>query len=286
MLYAVIDIGSNSARLMMHDGDKTLYKRVKITRLAEDMGEEKILTESAIDRTALAIKEFVDIAKNEKADKIYAFATAAVRYAENSAVFLDRVKSVCGFDVEVVSGDVEADLGYNGALGGRDGGVIDIGGASAEIIVCENGKKVYSKSLDIGVVKLKDKCGQDKRTVFEYVGDKIKEYGYIPHAKFYGIGGTATSIAAIMLKLKQYNPDLVNGYRIQKAELKKLTDKLFSMTIEERRNLKGLQPARAEVIAGGTALMLAVMDKIGLNEITVSESDNLEGYLMKKTEKL
>ncbi|MBQ3219255.1 MAG: hypothetical protein IJB32_01515, partial [Clostridia bacterium] len=99
MLYAVIDIGSNSARLMMHDGDKTLYKRVKITRLAEDMGEEKILTESAIDRTALAIKEFVDIAKNEKADKIYAFATAAVRYAENSAVFLDRVKSVCGIDV-------------------------------------------------------------------------------------------------------------------------------------------------------------------------------------------
>jgi exopolyphosphatase/guanosine-5'-triphosphate,3'-diphosphate pyrophosphatase len=210
MLYAVIDIGSNSARLMMHDGEKTLYKKVKITRLAENMGEEKILTKSAIDRTALAIKDFIDIAKNEKADKIFAFATAAVRYAKNSTVFLNRVKELCGIDVEVVSGDVEAVLGYNGALCGSDGGVVDIGGASAEIIVCENGKEVYAKSLDIGVVKLKDKCGQDRQKVLEYVDKKIKEYGNIPSAKFYGIGGTATSIASILLELEKYNPDLVN----------------------------------------------------------------------------
>lgn len=286
MLYGVIDIGSNSARLMMHDGVKTLYKKVKITRLAENMGDAKILTDSAVDRTVNAVADFVRIAKQEGADIIYAFATAAVRYAVNSAVFLSKVKSLCGVDVEVVSGDVEAELGCKGALNGKDGGVIDIGGASAEIIVYQNGNKTYGKSLDVGVVKLKDRCGQDKQAVIEFSEDKIKEYGNIPFAKFYGIGGTATSIAAMLLKLENYNPDLVNGFVIKIDDLTKLTEKLFSLSVEQRKNLKGLQPERAEVIAGGCALMLCIMKKIGIDSITVSESDNLEGYLMLKTEKI
>ena len=286
MLYGVIDIGSNSARLMMHDGVKTLYKKVKITRLAENMGDAKILTDSAMDRTANAVADFVRFAKQESVDIIYAFATAAVRYAVNSAVFLSKVKALCGIDVEVVSGDVEAELGCKGALNGKDGGVIDIGGASAEIIVYQNGNKTYGKSLDVGVVKLKYRCGQDKQAVIEFSENKIKEYGNIPFAKFYGIGGTATSIAAMLLELENYNPDLVNGFDIKIDDLAKLTEKLFSLSVEQRKNLKGLQPERAEVIAGGCALMLCIMKKIGIDSITVSESDNLEGYLMLKTEKI
>ncbi len=286
MLYGVIDVGSNSVRLMMHDGKKTLYKKVKITRLAENMGDAKILTDSAIDRSAKSVTDFVRFAKEQGADKIYAFATAAVRYARNSAVFLSKVKNLCGVDIEVVSGDIEAELGYRGALNGKDGGVIDIGGASAEIITCEQRRKTYGKSLDIGVVKIKDVCGQDERAVARFLENKIKEYGNIPIAKFYGIGGTATSIAAMLLELQDYNPDLVNGFVIKIDDLVQLTKKLFSMTVEQRKTLKGLQPERAEVIAGGSALLLAIMKKIGIDSITVSESDNLEGYLMMKTERI
>ncbi|MBQ8426644.1 MAG: hypothetical protein IJX16_02655 [Clostridia bacterium] len=286
MLYGVIDIGSNSARLMMHDGRKTLYKRVKITALAENMGEQRILTDVAIKRTATAVKEFVAYAKKQKADIIYAFATAAVRYAKNRAEFLDCVKNLTGIDVEVVSGDTEAELGFKGALNGRDGGIIDIGGASAEVVVVRDGNKIYGKSLDIGVVKIKDLCGQKKDCVIDFCSQKIKEYGFIPNAEFFGIGGTATSISAILLGLDKYQPEKVNGYQIKLFDLQKLVDKLFSMNVEERKLLKGLQPERAEVIAGGAMLMLMLMQKIGLDYITVSESDNLEGYLMSKTEKL
>lgn len=282
MLYAVIDIGSNSARLLMHDGRKTLYKRVKITALAESMGEQKILTEIAMHRTAKVVKEFVVHAKEQKADKIYAFATAAVRYATNKLDFLNLVKELAGIDVEVVSGSAEAELGVKGALNGLDGGIIDIGGASTEISVVEKGSGIYNKSIDIGVVKIKDRCGQEKEAVFDFCKCKIEEFGDIPKTKFFGIGGTATSISAIMLELEEYNSEKVNGYKIEKTALKKLIDRLFSMPLERRKLLKGLQPERAEVIAGGAMLLLMVMERIGLDYLTVSESDNLEGYLMCK----
>lgn len=285
MLYGVIDIGSNSVRLMMHNGVKTLYKKIKITALAENMGEQRVLTTEAIKRTALAVAEFVGFAKKQCADEIFAFATAAVRYAKNRAIFLDEVKNLCGVDVEVVSGEMEAELGYIGALNGSDGGVIDIGGASAEVIVCKNGEKIFGKSLDVGAVKIKDKCGQDYNAVKAFLTDKITEYGNIPNAEFFGIGGTATTIASILLQLEVYDAEKVNGFCIEKTQLNSLVNKLFSMTIEERKKLKGLQPERAEVIAGGAELMLLIMDKIGIDKIIVSESDNLEGYLMKKMEK-
>lgn len=285
MLYGVIDIGSNSVRLMMHDGVKTLYKKIKITALAENMGEQRVLTTEAIKRTALAVAEFVSFAKKQCADEIFAFATAAVRYAKNRAIFLDEVKNLCGVDVEVVSGDTEAELGYIGALNGSDGGVIDIGGASAEVIVCKNGKKIFGKSLDVGAVKIKDKCGQDYNAVKAFLLDKITEYGNIPNAEFCGIGGTATTIASVLLKLEVYDAEKVNGFCVERTQLDSLVQKLFSMTVEERKKLKGLQPERAEVIAGGAELMLLIMNKIGIDKITVSESDNLEGYLMKKMEK-
>ncbi len=283
MLYAVIDIGSNSARLMFHNGRKTLYKRVKITALAENMGESKTLTRVAIERAAKSIKDYVELAKQENADKIYAFATAAVRYAVNKSEFLSRVKELAGIEVEVVSGDVEAELGVTGALNGADGGIIDIGGASTEILVTESSKKAYGKSLDIGVVKIKDCCGQDKDSVIDFCNKKILEYGDIPKTNFYGIGGTATSISAMMLGLERYDPAQVDGYKIQIEQLEKLTEKLFSMTVEQRKKLKGLQPERANVIAGGAMLLLLIMKKIGLTYVTVSESDNLEGYLAYKT---
>lgn len=286
MLYGVIDIGSNSARLMMHDGRKTLYKRVKITALAENMGEQRTLTDVAIERTASAVKEFVGHAKEQKADKIYAFATAAVRYATNKEVFLKRVKVLAGIEVEVVSGELEAELGFKGALNGKDGGIIDIGGASAEVVAVRDGNKIYGKSLDIGVVRIKDVCGQEKQDVFDFCSQKINEYGLIPNAEFYGIGGTATTISAILLELDNYDPEKVNGFKITLSELEILTNKLFSIDVEQRKLLKGLQPERAEVIAGGAMLLLLIMKKIGLDYITVSESDNLEGYLMSKTENL
>lgn len=282
MKYAVIDVGSNSVRLMFHDGTKTLEKRVKTTRLAESMGEERRLRVDAIDRTISAISVFLEQAKEENVDSVYVFATAAVRNAVNQSQFLEEYNKRCDAPIEVVSGEMEARLGCLGALNGRDGGIIDVGGASTEINVVKDGNCVYLKSINLGAVSLKDACGQDENKVFAFVKDKIKEYGNVPKTKYYSIGGTATTVASMLMEMEVYDPNRVDGFAVNKSDIEKLKDKLFSMSVEERKLLKGLQPERAEIIAGGVAILCLIMDMIGINEFTVSEKDNLEGYLMQK----
>ncbi len=279
MRYAVIDIGSNSVRLMMSDGQVTEYKQVKTTRLAENMGTDKILQLGPIERTVSAVSFFVQKAKNEKADKIYIFATAAVRQAKNGQEITDKIKLLTGIQVDVIDGLLEARLGAIGALQGSDGGIIDVGGASSEVLIIKNSKIVYSKSINIGAVKVFNECGQDKQKILRLVKDSVKEFGEIPNAIFYGIGGTATSLASISLKMSVYNPKLVQGYTINLKEIKDLRDELLTMTVEQKRQIVGLQPDRAEVIAGGIAIIYEILNCASANELIVSENDNLEGYL-------
>ena len=282
MKYGVIDVGSNSVRLMMSDGVKTLYKSVCTTRLAEGMTDDKKLSLIAINRTADAICRFVDKAKVDGADKVYAFATAAVRQSSNSQTFLDKVKSLCDIDVEVISGEREAYLGLIGALNGANGGIIDVGGASTEVAVVQDKNTVYSKSVPLGAVKLKDACGQDLPKAKDKVLSVISEFTDTIKTEYFTIGGTATSIAAMLQELEPYDPKKVDGFVIKTEELEKRVNKLYSLSLEEKRKLKGLQPKRAEVISGGALLLYKILKKIGVNRLIVSEKDNLEGYLTYK----
>ena len=159
---AVIDIGSNSVRLMMMADGKVLYKTLNTTRLGEGIASSPFLKDEAISRTASAVADFFSRAKREGAVDVYAFATAAVRSAENGSAFIDRVKELCELDVEIISGEEEAEIGILGALGEKDGGIIDVGGASTEIIIRAGGTIIYKKSVNIGVVRLKDLCGAEK----------------------------------------------------------------------------------------------------------------------------
>lgn len=282
MKYGVIDVGSNSVRLMIWRDGTTLFKRVKITKLGEGISLRPYLTDAAQARTLAAINDFVAEAKLCGADEIYAFATAAVRSAENGKLFAESVFDKTGVKLDIVSGETEASLGLKGALCGRDGGIIDIGGASTEITVSHGGKTVYSYSLGLGTVRLNDTCGQDREKIEITVADRLKEYGEIPAADFYGIGGTATSLAAVDLALDPYDPNRTHGHRLYAARVKEIADKLISTPVEERKKLKGLQPERAEVIAGGALLLSGIMAMLKTEYVTVSESDNLEGYLLYK----
>lgn len=282
MKYGVIDVGSNSVRLMISEGARSLHKTVKTTRLAEGMGEDRLLTPAAIERTVLAVSFFVEKAKSECVDKIFVFATAAVRQAQNGNQFVLAVKDACGVEVDVVSGEEEAVLGYVGALTGADGGVIDVGGASAEVITVFDGQKIYSKSINIGAVKITDVCGQERSVAEKFVSENLKDFGDIPKSNYRAIGGTATSIAAMIQELEVYDATKVDGFVVEKEVLSSLVDKLYEMSVEQRKNLKGLQPERAKVINGGALVLLRLMEKIGLSQLVVSEKDNLEGYIIKK----
>ena len=282
MKYAIIDIGSNSVRMLINEDGASVFKETKITKLAKDM-IGCCLDLSSIERTFNAIAYFVDKAHSHSVDKISCFATAAMRKAKNAYLLTDKVKRVYALDVDIITGEEEAYLGALGALDGFDGGVIDIGGASSEIAVITNGKLSYSYSLPIGAVSLTNKFSQDYEKSYEFLFDKVKEYKDVVCQRFFAIGGTATSIAAIEQQLHPYDSTKTHGYVIQKENLVVLVNKLFNTPVKERALLKGLQPERADVIAQGSLILLMIMDYLKLDHVTVSEKDNLDGYFLEKT---
>ena len=203
--FAVIDIGSNSVRLMMIANGKVLYKTIKTTRLGEGLAFSARLCDSAKSRTLGALSEFTTKAKSEGAEKIVAFATAAMRSAENGREFALEVEKAIGLKIEIISGEEEARIGILGALGKSDGAIIDIGGASTELIVQKDGEITYRESLDIGVVRIRDLCERSKPRVRELALKSVKKYGSPKlYGNTYAIGGTATTMTALLLNLDKY----------------------------------------------------------------------------------
>ena len=173
---AVIDIGSNSVRLMLMADGKVLYKRLHTTRLGEGLAASSCLKTEAIERTAKAVCDFYHQAQAENVDNIAAFATAAVRSAENGQAFVARVAELCPLQIDVIAGEIEAEIGILGALGFHDGGVVDVGGASTEIVCRQNGNLVYKQSENVGVVRLKDACGRDLHSLTAFCGQAVQAY--------------------------------------------------------------------------------------------------------------
>lgn len=279
MKIGVIDIGSNSVRLMLWVDGKTLFKQIKTTRLGDGLNFAPRLKNEAIERTALAVKEFKERAEKEGAEGVYAFATAAVRSAENGAEFVQKVLSLCGVKVEVLSGLREAEIGLFGALKNSDGGIIDVGGASTEVTVRSNGKVIYTFSANVGTVRILDGAGRDYKKIKEFVADKIKSY---PAADFssleiYAVGGTASRLGAIKNGIKEYRAEIINGTVLYAEEIHALAERLCNTSVEEIKNTT-ICGSSADLIGGGAELMASVMDLFGVKKITVSESDNLEGY--------
>lgn len=280
MKIAAIDIGSNSVRLMMWADGKTLYKRINTTRLGEGLVSTGVMSPAAMHRTAAAVRDFAAAAAEEGAAKVYAFATAAVRRAANREEFLGEVRRVAGIEVDVISGEEEAEIGILGALGNSDGGMIDVGGASTEIIVRRGGKSVYAHSADVGAVRLYDACGRDYDKLNGFIAAALAEYGEVPACgAMCAIGGTATTMAAVALALEKYDPAVIDGTRIGVAQAGEMAQKLLSMPVDEVMKMRGMDPRRADIIGGGSLLMYRIMRMLGLSEITVSERDNLEGYV-------
>ncbi len=285
-MYAVIDVGSNSVRLMYSNGQKTIKKWVEITRLSQGLSSAQIISLTALERTANAVSFFVKKAKQDGANKVYVFATAGVRQARNALEFTNKVFKLTGINVDVISGEKEAVIGALGAIGDKDGAIIDLGGASTEISVMQNRQIIYNKSLDFGAVKLTETFGQDRQKVSNYVKDRLIEFGEVPSINFYGIGGTATTISSVLKGLSVYDPQIIHGSRINLVDLDNKINELYSLSTEERKKVKGLQPERAEIITAGATALFEIMKYLNVDYITVSEMDNLEGYLKLQLEKL
>jgi exopolyphosphatase/guanosine-5'-triphosphate,3'-diphosphate pyrophosphatase len=298
---AVVDIGSNSTRLLIadvRDGRVTeLDRRSVVTRLGEGVDATGRLGDAPQARVRATLDEYGEAIDARHCDVRVAVLTSAVRDAANGAAFTDTVREHYGLDARTLSGDEEARLTYLGATAGRDGDdptervVIDIGGGSTELIMGARGEVDFHTSMQAGVVRHTERhlsvdppraeeleaLAADVRGVLEAaVPAGLRDR---PDAAI-AVAGTATSAAAIDLELDPYDPDQVEGHRLSQDRLSEMLSSAAAMPLAERRTLTGLHPDRAPTIVAGLVILTATLRFFGLDATEVSEHDILWGVAL------
>lgn len=286
MRYAVVDIGSNSVRLLITDGEKSLKRMLEITRLAQGLNKSGRLCEDAMARTRDAILKFKAVAESENCDAFYPFATEAVRSATNGKEFVSMLKEN-GVYIDVVSGEIEAQIGFSGAYTSGTAAVVDIGGASTELAIGNENGLFYGKSLHVGCVRLKESFGEDVARIREFCREKAKEYDAqgIAFDKLYGIGGSASTIASIDAKLESYDETTLHHRTLSRRRIEEIVEKVRSTPMELRDGITGLDPKRKDIIVCSGTWLLCIMEYLGADEIVNSETSNTEGYLKYRLKK-
>jgi len=284
--HAVIDIGTNSLKMhvaTVSDGNTTvLGDFTEVTRLGEGLHETGELGAEAIARNVDAIAALQAKALELGAATTAAVGTMALRSATNTQVFTDAVRERCGLEVEVVPGEEEARLSYLAVLSGLGAGkgrvvVFDTGGGSTEFIFGEGEEILERFSLDVGSRRPTEEfCKSDPVTDGELaamVAHLEREFDRLEAGvdALVGMGGTVTSMGAVHHEMKVYDPDVIQGSTLALTEVERQVDVYRARTIEERREMVGLMPKRADVILAGAAIVMTVMRKLGANELTISD---------------
>lgn len=291
---AVIDIGTNSTRMLIFRNDQgklvRVNKSVRYTRMGQGVNQTRKLHPDAEKRNSEALEEFKNIAADYDVEGFYLFGTSAMRDAENTAAYLDNVKEKLGFQIEVISGEAEAELGFVGVSQCFDEKILifDIGGGSTEFIYGEDNEIKRMMSINLGCVRCTEEFIFSDPPTFqelELLNEKIyaefekRTQGFLPSKPYrlIGIGGTATTLATIKQELRTYNSEAVHKSTITKDELERMIDNLSGKTIKERQNIVGLEVKRADIILAGAFLLLNIFKITGENSFTVCDYDNLEG---------
>ncbi len=298
--YAAIDIGTNSVRLLTcrRVGDK-LTDRVKtmaMTRIGKGVDATGLIEPERLDATLLALQRYAKIIEQIGIEECPVFATSALRDAKNGHLLLDAVACQTPFKIKILSGDEEALYGYLGVVRGADLErsdivVIDVGGGSTEIIVGDwRGNISYRHSFDIGAVRMTDRfqlghamsaeqflpLRASLKAVLQSEGE-LKTVS--PSAHCIGIGGTATTLAAIDLRQTCYDGAAIQRHHLSDVRIAALTKQLIAMTREQKLALVGLQEGRVDIIAAGACIIDVIMQYFANNKLYFSDSDNLEGSI-------
>lgn len=288
MRTAVVDVGTNTTRLLIAkilSGEVRVIKTGMITtRLGEGIGRQPYLLGPAIERTVEALLNFRKIIQETGAEKVLAVATSAVRDAANQAEFLQEVKNRVGWDIRVLPGTEEAELSYLGASCGLKTGiseplVIDIGGGSTEFI-WRGTNGLNGTSVRLGAVRMteNDCTLANIKEMLARLLSSVKERGI---RNLVGVGGTLTTLAAVDQKLEEYDPDKVHGYVLKRQKVEQILGRFEKMTLDERKQVPGLQPERADIVTAGVRIALAVMEGLDAEGVTVSETGIMHGILYK-----
>jgi exopolyphosphatase/guanosine-5'-triphosphate,3'-diphosphate pyrophosphatase len=298
--YAVIDVGTNSVKF--HIGERseagtwrTVVDRAEVTRLGEGLDETGELGEEPMERTVDAIAGMADEAARNGVAETAAVGTAGLRAARNGAAFVAAVNARCGVEIEVIGGEEEARLAYLAAVSGLDLGqgplvVFDSGGGSSQFTF-GHGEEVEERfSVDVGAVRVNERFGlagvvsdDALAAALEALGAELARLDGRPTPDaVVGMGGAVTNLAAVKHELAAYDADVVQGTRLDRDEIDGQIELYRTSTVEERREIVGLQPDRAEVILAGACIVRTVLAKLGCSSLTVSDRGLRHGVLTER----
>ena len=287
--FAVVDVGTNSVKFVIGerggDGEwRTVVDRAEVTRLGEGLDRTGDLDEEPIARTVDAIADMAAEAAREAVVATAAVGTAGLRMAGNSESFVEAVHERTGIVVEIISGDEEARLAYLAVtsemqLGHGSLVLFDTGGGSSQFTF-GHGEEVDERfSVDVGAVRFTERFGLDGVVSVERFAEALNSIavdlerldGRPTPDQLVGIGGAVTNLAAVMHGLETYDPDVVRGTVLERAEVDRQLELYRTRTADQRREITGLQPKRAEVILAGACVVRTVLEKLGRDSLVVSD---------------
>jgi exopolyphosphatase/guanosine-5'-triphosphate,3'-diphosphate pyrophosphatase len=291
---AVIDIGSNSTRLLVADvvdGRVTpIERRSTVTRLGRGVDLSGRLAAEAIEAACAAIDPYVATLRELGVEAVDAIATSAVRDAENGSAFIAELRERFALSARVLDGDEEARLTYMGATSEHlpevPTLVLDIGGGSTEMVVGKGREAAWHSSLQAGVVRHTERhlvADPPRAVELEALAADLR--GLIetatvdaPRAEAgIAVAGTPTSLAAIELELDPYDPKRIHGHVLKLKSIQRMLSRLAAVPLAERREIRGLHADRAPTIVAGVVILVETMRAFALDQITVSEHDILYG---------
>ena len=298
--YAVIDAGTNSIKFHIGERDaggrwRAVVDRAEMTRLGEGLAENGVIIDAALERTATAIAGMVDEARRHGVRAIAAVGTAGLRIASNGSEVVATIRQRTGVRIEVIAGEEEGRLAYVAAksgLGLKTGSLVvfDTGGGSSQFTFGHDSVVDDRFSVDVGAVRYTERFGLDRavspavlrEAMAAIAADLVRIDGRPVPDALVGMGGAVTNITAVSHGLATYDPAIVQGSVLDRAEIDRQIELYRSRDADARRTIVGLQPKRAEVILAGACIVRTIMDKLGKERFTVSDRGLRHGVLAER----
>jgi exopolyphosphatase/guanosine-5'-triphosphate,3'-diphosphate pyrophosphatase len=288
---AAIDCGTNSIKILICDLPQVLVRESRMVRLGQGVDTTGLLSEEALARTFAAIDEFATLVESHDVARLRFCATSATRDARNARVFTDGVQARLGVSPEVLSGEEEAALVFEGAVDHLRAPVdppvlvVDIGGGSTELVLGREHPE-SAVSMDIGSVRLHERHLHDDPPTSGQISacladvDRHLDACPVPLSdarSVIGTSGTVKTLAAAMLDLPVYDRDAIDGVELAAAQTAAYVERLVAMSVAERRAIASMHPGRADVIGAGALIWARVLARAGVAGYRVSEADILYG---------
>ncbi len=295
---AIIDLGSNSARLVLVEilpnGHYVVFDELKETvRLGQDMDRDGFLKPSRVAQAIKTLKMFRKLCDSYEIEKVYAFATNAVRRAKNQKSFIEEVNTVCGFKFKVLSEEEEAQHIYYGVINSLEipkAVIVDLSGSCLQFIHYNRRNILNRESLPFGTITLTElfrdpsvSSAEQLDNIYQYVYTQLSKIEWLktlePDIQFIGVGGAFRNLARISRRVKHYPLEMLHNYTVGIEHFNQIYDMIASLEPEKRAKLKGLGSGRADIFPAALACIKSVFEVAGFEQLTVSGCGVREGFM-------